>query len=175
MTLTFVTADLTQHRDTLMRFNVDYGNWVGEGVLERFGLVLEDLLGASMPDYVAGMLDKFCDAVPPVGIFYLVFDGDLAVGMGGLRQISDGICEIKRIYVPKTSRGLGVGQRTLDRLMVDARDFGYKAVVLETGPFMRSAHRVYEAAGFVDIPPYLEAEVPHELRHDWRFMRCEVG
>ena len=175
MALTFVRADLTQHRDILMRFNIDYGRWVGEGVLERFGLVLEDLLGAPIPDYVAAMLGKLCDATPPVGIFYLVFDGDLAVGMGGLRQISEGICEIKRIYVPKTSRGLSVGESTLERLMLDARAFGYKAAVLDTGPFMQSAHRLYEAAGFVDIPPYLESEVPLELRHDWRFMRCELG
>lgn len=175
MTLNFVTADLNQHRDILIRFNIDYGNWVGEGVLDRFGLVLEDLLGAPMPDYVAGMLDKFCDATPPEGIFYLVFDGDLAVGMGGLRQVCEDICEIKRIYVPRTSRGLGVGAATLERLILDARHFGYKAVVLETGPFMRSAHRLYEAAGFVDISPYMQAEVPQELRHDWRFMRCELG
>ena len=175
MALTFVKADLTRHRDILMCFNIDYGNWVGEGVLERFGLVLEDLLGAPMPHYVAATLGKFCDATPPEGIFYLVFDGDVAVGMGGLRQISEGICEIKRIYVPKISRGLGVGARTLERLMLDARTFGYKAAVLETGPFMASAHRLYDAAGFVDIPPYLEAEVPQELRHDWRFMRCALG
>lgn len=144
-------------------------------MLDRFGLVLEDLLGAPIPDYVAGMLDKFCDATPLEGIFYLVFDGDLAVGMGGLRQVSEDICEIKRIYVPRTSRGLGVGAATLERLILDARDFGYKAVVLETGSFMRLAHRLYEAAGFVDISPYMQAQVPQELRHDWRFMRCELG
>jgi GNAT superfamily N-acetyltransferase len=127
MTLTFVRADLIQHRDTLLRFKIDYGNWVGEGVLEHFGLVLEDFLGAPMPD-----------------------------------------------SVPQTSRGLGVGAGTLDRLMLDARTFGYKAGVLETGPFMRSAHRLYEAAGFADIAPYLNAEVPQKLRHDWRFMRREL-
>jgi hypothetical protein len=47
--------------------------------------------------------------------------------------------------------------------------------VLETGAFMRSAHRLYEAAAFVDIPPYYRVEVRHELRHDWHFMRCELG
>lgn len=175
MTLTFVTADLTQHRDILMRFNVDYVNWIGANVSEYFGLELADLLSMPISDYVAGALDKLCGETPPVGIFYLVFDGDVAVGMGGLRQVSVGICEIKRIYVPKSSRGLGVGERTLQRLMSDARTFGYKSVILETGPFMVSAHRLYKAAGFVDIPPYFEAEVPHELRHDWRFMRCELS
>ena len=40
MALTFVRADLTQHRGILMRFNLDYAGWVGEGVLKYFGLEL---------------------------------------------------------------------------------------------------------------------------------------
>ncbi|MFN9251818.1 MAG: hypothetical protein ACK58O_12310, partial [Brevundimonas sp.] len=38
-----------------------------------------------------------------------------------------------------------------------------------------SAHRLYEAAGFVDIPPYPNAEVPEALHYDWRFMRLGLG
>jgi hypothetical protein len=40
---------------------------------------------------------------------------------------------------------------------------------------MTSAHRLYEAAGFVDIPAYADAEVPEALHHDWRFMRCKLS
>jgi GNAT superfamily N-acetyltransferase len=95
--------------------------------------------------------------------------------MGGLRRVSDGVGEIKRIYVPKAVRGAGVGVRILDRLIEDARSFGYRELVLDTGPFMTSAHRLYEAAGFVDIPAYADAEVPEALHHDWRFMRCKLS
>lgn len=51
---------------------------------------------------------------------------------------------------------------------------GYREVILDTGPFMTSAHRLYEAAGFLDIPAYAEAEVPQALHHDWRFMSCKL-
>ena len=175
MTLTFVRADLTQHRDILMRFNINYVEWVAQGILERHRLALRDLLGMSIPDYVAGALDKLCNEKAPIGIFYLVFNGDEAVGMGGLRPVLEGVCEVKRIYVPHNGRGHGVGAAILERLTLDACTFGYQAIVLETGPFMTSAHRLYEAIGFIDIPPYLEAEVPGALHHDWRFMRYELG
>jgi hypothetical protein len=67
-----------------------------------------------------------------------------------------------------------VGARVLARLMDDARAFGYRELLLESAPFMKSAHRLYEAAGFTDIAPFVEAEVPEALTHDWRFMRCKV-
>jgi len=175
MNLDFVRADLVRDRHVLVRFNVAYLNWIGEAVQERFGLSLPDILGAPIPDYVEAALEKLCAGTPPSGVFYVVLDGEAAVGMGGLRRVREGVGEIKRIYVPEAVRGGGVGAKILDRLMHDARAFGYRELVLDTGPFMTSAHRLYDAAGFVDVPPYSEAEVPEALHHDWRFMRCELG
>jgi len=172
MSLKFVRADLEQHREVLTRFNIEYLSWASESVHQRFGLSLPSLLGMPIPDYVDGALDKLCDGTPPNGIVYVVFDGEAALGMGGLRRIRDGVGEIKRIYVSQASRGGGTGAKILDRLVGDARSFGYRELMLETGPFMTSAHRLYEAVGFADIAPYPEAEVPAALHHDWRFMRC---
>ena len=56
------------------------------------------------------------------------------------------------------------------RLMEDAARFGYKRVCLETAPFMKSAHRIYESAGFIDRAPYLETEVSQAFHSGWRFM-----
>jgi GNAT superfamily N-acetyltransferase len=170
----FKRADLIGDRDVLARFNVDYLNWIAGAVQERFGLSLANLLGKSIPAYVDGALDKLCDGAPPSGVFYLVRQGDTPMGMGGLRQVRKGVGEIKRIFVHKAARGGGIGAKILDRLMVDARAFGFKELVLDTGPFMTSAHRLYEAAGFVDIPAYCEAEAPEALHRDWRFMRCKL-
>ena len=55
--------------------------------------------------------------------------------------------------------------------MDDARSFGFRELVLDTGPIMTSAHRLYEARGFIDSMPYPEAKVPQPLHHGWRFMR----
>ena len=175
MTLNFVRADLERDRDALLRFNIDYLNWIGDAVQERFGLSLTELLGMSIPDYIEGALDKLCAGTPPEGIFYVVRDGETVVGMGGLRHVADGVGEIKRIYVPTSVRGGGVGAKILDRLIHDARAFGYRELVLETGPFMTSAHRLYEAVGFTDIAAYPGVEVPEALHHDWRFMHCALS
>ncbi|WP_417477553.1 GNAT family N-acetyltransferase [Maricaulis sp.] len=172
MNLQFEGVDLVRDREVLARFNIAYLNWVAAGVQERFSLSLAALLGATIPVYVDGALDKLCEGTPPAGVFYLVRDGNTAIGMGGLRQVSEGVGEIKRIYISEAARGGGAGAAILDRLVQDAREFGYRELVLDTGPFMTSAHRLYEAAGFVDIPPYPGAEVPDALHHDWRFMRC---
>ena len=171
MKLDFLQANLEQHRELLIDFNVAYIDWAGDCIQEHFGLSLPSLLGMSIPDYADSSLDKLCEEKPPHGIFYIVFDEEVALGMGGLRRMRDGVGEIKRIYVSPASRGGGVGAKILARLMRDAKSFGYNEIMLETGPFMTSAHPIYEAAGFMDIPPYAEAEVPEALRHDWRFMR----
>lgn len=40
----------------------------------------------------------------------------------------------------------------------------------DSGPFMTSAHRLYQAEGFRDCEAYEGAEVPEHLRHNRRFM-----
>ncbi len=175
MELDFVRADLEQHRELLIDFNIEYLRWADDRVREHFGLSLPDLLEMPIPEYVHGSIDKLCEGTPPNGVVYVVFNGEEPLGMGGLRRIRDGVGEIKRIYVSRASRGGGVGAKLLDRLVRDAHSFGYQELMLDTGPFMTSAHRLYEAVGFADIPPYEEAEVPKALQHDWRFMRCRLS
>ena len=174
MELEFERADLRRDRDVLVRLNVEYLDWIADAVQTRYALSLSDLLGESIPAYVEKALDKLCEGEPPDGIFYVVSSAGTAIGMGGLRRLDHEVGEIKRMYVARSARGGGVGARILDRLIDDARGFGFERLLLDTGPFMTSAHRLYEAAGFVDDVPYPEAEVPESLRHDWRFMRREL-
>lgn len=103
-------------------------------------------------------------------MYYLIeVDGQLA-GMGGLRRLRADIAEIKRLYILPGFRGLQLGNSLLQHLLVDARKFGYQQVFLDTAPFMKAAHRLYETAGFTDCPSYAETEVPVALQSDWRFM-----
>ncbi|MEE4210347.1 MAG: GNAT family N-acetyltransferase [Parvularcula sp.] len=171
MSLSFVRADLDKHREVLTRFNIEYLDWADASVQDHFGLALPILLGMPISEYVDSALEKLCKGTPPEGVFYVVLDGETAMGMGGLRRIRDGVGEIKRIYVSPASRGGGTGPTILERLVSDAHSFGHRELLLETGPFMTSAHRIYKAAGFEETEPYPGAEVPKELRHDWRFMR----
>ena len=76
------------------------------------------------------------------------------VGCGAIRQFAPGVAEIKRIFVEPGTRQRGLGRRILSALEVIARDFGYKALQLETGLRQPAAIRLYEAAGYQRIPAY---------------------
>ena len=167
----FVPADPLVHRAELLRLNVEYMGWVVAGIGQAFGMAPQDVLrGQSVDDYVAGKIDAVCGAPPPQGVFYLVRLGGELAGMGGLRRVHDGVAELKRVYVRPACRGARLGAAIVDRLLADARAFRYRQVLLDSAPFMAAAHRLYEAAGFTDRPPYPEAEVPRALHGGWRFM-----
>lgn len=172
--LSFTLANPIAHGDALLTLNIEYMSWVAAGIAQTFGITSRDLLGMELPDYVASVIDKVCGEAPPRGAFYLVYvDGALA-GMGGLRPLGDGVCEIKRIYVRPDFRGLQLGESILLRLLGDAKAFGYQRVCLDSAPFMQAAQRIYATAGFVDCRPYAGVEVPAVLHQGWRFMERAV-
>ena len=95
--------------------------------------------------------------------------------MGCLRGLDSKVAEVKQIYVRERFRGAKLGALLFERLLNDASQFGYKCIRLESAPFMTTAHRIYEAAGFVDRLPYDDAEVPEEFHTNWRFMERELN
>ena len=166
----FILADATLHRRQLVELNIEYLRWVLDGFCKITGKSSNDMLGMDLAEYVDGTVDKVCGDSPPRGAFYLVeFDGALA-GMGGLRFVRDGVAEVKRIYVRPTFRGKRLGDAILQRVLSDAKAFGYRSMVLDTAPFMQSAQHVYVQHGFVDRLPYDEVEAPKELHPFIRFM-----
>ncbi|MEO8103147.1 MAG: GNAT family N-acetyltransferase [Betaproteobacteria bacterium] len=179
---TFTLADPVVHRDALININIDYISWLATEIEKSFAISPQVLLGMGVPEYVASVIDKVCGDPPPHGAFYLIrvnnevekdVENDVA-GMGGLRRMGDGVAEIKRIYVRPAFRGKNLGQSILERLLADAREFGYREIRLDTAPFMQSAQRLYEGAGFVDREPYEGVEVPPKLHAAWRFMECTL-
>jgi GNAT superfamily N-acetyltransferase len=166
----FIAANIETHRDELVQLNVEYLSWVFDGIETLFGVPANQIVGMPAREYVPSVIEKVCGDPPPKGIFYLVkVDGKLA-GMGGLRFLHTGVAEIKRIYFRPEYRGMKLGERMLDRLLADAKAFGYQSVCLDTALFMKSAHRIYETNGFSDCAAYEGVEVPSEFHTRWRFM-----
>jgi len=163
-------ADPVRDRETLLALNIEYMTWNSGEIEKAFGVSIAAVVGMPIPDYVASVIDKVCGEPPPRGCFYLVECDGAVAGMGGLRPVRPGVAELKRLYIRPAHRGRQFGATLLRRLLADASAFGYRTVCLDSGPFMHSAHRLYQAAGFVDRPPYPEAEVPAVLHDRWRFM-----
>lgn len=172
--IAFVPADLTRHRALLLDINIEYVSWVHAEMERAFGIPADAVMGMPVADYVASVLDEVCVDAPPQGVFYLVrVDGEVA-GMGGLRALGADMAEVKRLYVRPAFRGRRIGQSLLRQLLADASRLGHRRVCLDSAPFMHSAHRLYEAHGFVDAPPHDGAEVPAAFHDRWRFMQCRL-
>lgn len=186
----FHQAHPSTDRAALLDLNTEYMAWVVDGLERSTGAAPPDVMRMGLVPYVASVLDKLCAAQPPLGVFYLVtVDGALA-GMGGLRRVgvetasvasatsatgaSKAMAEIKRVYVKPAFRGQQLGRAIVQRLIDDARRFGYGRVCLDSAPFMQTAQRLYEALGFVDCAAYEGTEVPVALNASWRFMARDL-
>jgi hypothetical protein len=66
-------------------------------------------------------------------------------------------CEMKRLWVDGTFRGLGLGRRLVEEAIAWAKGMGLKAMYLDTVPAaMPEANRLYAAMGFEPTERYNE-------------------
>jgi GNAT superfamily N-acetyltransferase len=115
-------------------------DWVTEG------------FGPATPDRTSTV--GAAEMVPPDGAFVVVREDGRPVAGGGIRRLSDGVCEIKRMYVVPEARGRGHGRRVLEALERVAVRLGYRRARLDTAQSMTTAMGLYESAGYRPIPDY---------------------
>jgi len=98
-------------------------------------------------------------------------DGEVA-GCCALRPLDTAdypnAAEMKRLYVRKPFRGLGLGRQLAEAVLDAARQAGYGCVLLDTLDDMEAARTLYEDLGFEDIPPYYHNPIAgaHYLKAD---------
>ena len=114
--------------------------WVTEG------------FGPTTPDRTSVVAAS--EMAPPSGAFVVLREHGRAVAGGGIRRLSDGVCEIKRMYVVPEARGRGHGRRVLAALEAVAAELGYRRARLDTAESMTTAMGLYESAGYRPIPDY---------------------
>ena len=147
-----------------------------ELIREYTDWVLEmDPRGRQAPTFVnleaelAGLPGEF---VPPKARLLLArIDGEPA-GCICLRDHGAELCELKRLYVRPGFRGLQIGRQLVERLIEEAHAAGYGRIRLDSHHTMKTAHAVYEAAGFRYVEP--PADFPDEFRDLAVFMEREL-
>ncbi len=98
--------------------------------------------------------------------FWTVWEEDILLGCGALKELTTTHGEIKSMRTPAKRRSRGAGRAVLNRIVETARQRGYALLSLETGthPAFQAAQQLYRSAGFQESGPFAGyKEDPHSL------------
>ncbi|TDY22654.1 ribosomal protein S18 acetylase RimI-like enzyme [Paraburkholderia sp. BL6665CI2N2] len=101
---------------------------------------------------LAGLPGKFA---APRGRVLLAYNREELIGCVAMRRLDDTTCEMKRLYVRPSGRGLRAGRQLATRICDIARDAGYHRICLDSLPTMQAALVLYASLGFARIPAYV--------------------
>jgi putative acetyltransferase len=88
------------------------------------------------------------------GAFYVYEDSEGAVvGSTGLYPMEEKTCELRKMYLHPEMRGLGLGKKLLEFSLDEARNRGFRRVVLETASVLQEAVQLYRDYGFREYEP----------------------
>jgi molybdate transport system substrate-binding protein len=124
-----------------------------QGVLAEYGITPDpegtdsDLFDLEKSYFIPG--GTFDVAVAP--------DGSIA-GCCGVMPHGSETCELRKMYLVKGARRLGLGARLLQRAIAFARGRGYRRMELETASVLREAIALYSSAGFKPVVRPLAAK-----------------
>ena len=87
------------------------------------------------------------------GNFWLAFEGDELIGTIALKDVGDGVCALRKMFVKKAYRGRerGVGAKLMQTLLDWAGTHGVREIYLGTVDVYHAAHRFYEKSGFTEV------------------------
>ena len=83
-----------------------------------------------------------------------------------------GYCEIKRIYLDQSARGLGMGRTLVEQAMRAAARDGHVRMVLDTMVALQPAIDLYLRLGFTPTEPFYQ--VPARFRDEIRFFGIDL-
>ena len=90
----------------------------------------------------------------PYGRLYIAFYNGNVAGCIGLKQIDNENSEMKRLFVKPEFRGKHIGNILAEKVINEAKEIGYKSILLDTFPFLESAIKMYKKMGFYEIKRY---------------------
>ena len=142
-----LTANDADAIEQVRQYFRNYAAWLGVDLsYQNFDQEMASLPGA----YTA----------PEGRLFFAEVDGRPA-GCVGVRPLpdSDGVCEMKRLYVDPEERGHGVGNALAMKAIKAAKEIGYRRLIIDTLPSMRMAVKLYRELGFTEAPAYYKTPV----------------
>lgn len=84
----------------------------------------------------------------------VAYENGTPVGCGAIKMYAANTMEVKRMYVTDANRGKGIAAGILSELEKWAAELSFTKCVLETGKKQPEAVRLYQKAGYRQIPNY---------------------
>lgn len=128
---------------------IEYAKWLGR-----------DLSFQDIDDELKDPAKKY---TAPEGELLVAVEGEDVLGMIAYHRHSDTRCEMMRLYVKPSCRGMKLGEKLIEELIAHARQAGYKEMVLDTIVPLQSAIHMYKKLGFAECEPYYHNPMPDVL------------
>ena len=158
-------AQLDQVRQMMRAFIA----WHRQRHLEDIHLIDQYFDSAAFEEELALLPGKYS---PPRGRLLLAVHDSEPAGCVALREIDALSCEMKRMFVYPHLHGNSIGLALARAIIREAREIGYRSMLLDTSVRQEEAKNLYQRLGFKTIEPYYE--LPDELR-DWlAFMELKL-
>jgi len=96
--------------------------------------------------------------VPDIKTALLIYVNEEPAACGCFKEFDPETIEIKRMFVQKAYRGIGLSKKILQELERWAIEQNYSQAILETSIHFQTARRLYETSGYNIIqnyPPYV--------------------
>lgn len=94
------------------------------------------------------------DFAEPDGRLYLAYVDDEPSGCIAMRRFDDTRCEMKRLFVLEKHRGQHIAEALVEKLLTDAHQEKYAAMVLTTMDTMQTAQALYQKKGFLPVSAF---------------------
>jgi DNA-binding MarR family transcriptional regulator/GNAT superfamily N-acetyltransferase len=91
---------------------------------------------------------------PPEGTFLLATLRGEPIGCCGLKFKDSGIAEMKRMWVARSARGMGLGRRLLVEIEKLSIAAGARTLRLDTNRALTEAIAMYRSSGFVEVEAF---------------------
>ena len=128
---------------------IEYAKWLGR-----------NLSFQNLDDELKDPAKKYTS---PEGELLVAVEGEDVLGMIAYHKHSDTRCEMKRLYVKPSCRGMKLGEKLIEELIAHARQAGYKEMVLDTIVPLQTAIHLYKKLGFTECEPYYHNPMPDVL------------
>ena len=122
-----------------------------ELILEYMRWLNIDLCFQDIDDELANFPKKYS---PPEGEFIIAKNNNKVIGIVGIKNLENNICEMKRLFVKDEYKNKGIGKELVGEIIEEAKIRNYKKIMMDTLNTMEKALKIYYKYGFYEIKKY---------------------